>query len=871
MKNFWQKNWFIIIVFITVTVIYFAGSLFGPYTIMATDANYSVRLKIAELLKNGIPKLWVESYWLGYASDTSRVSVITLCYRLFDPAKALTIGYILSVAMSLSFTYLFLRSLKLNRFAAIFGAVAYSFTPHILTLIYSGHYTVVGMLPYPPAVLYFLTVAYKKDEPLLKSLLALVIAGVFWGVMMSEDVQRGLYFSVPIALFILNLLFDKDEVQVKSLFKGIFTKKFLLDFAKVLITAVFLLASFYSSLKSWLGSEVFADNSTATENPIQETDQQKWDFATSWSLHPGELIDSAAFGYHGAISGDSEKPYWGDKPFSGNSEALGFFVILLAVFGVVLGYKKEGKTRFFLWVGVAALLLAFGKYWPGKPFFWLFYKLPYMDKFRVPAKFVAVAAFSFSILAAYGMHFVVERIKDNKKDDKFFDLSWKILAGVLGAGVLWLLVAAASSTSIASSIARKFGNNTALGTLAAKNMVNSLLRMNVFVLLSAAVFFLIDKMRNSKPKDGEQKTYHGNLASIFGAFFILLILVDLFSIDAFYLKKSYVKLDEFYASDGVIGFLKNDPTQYRVAMSLTLPQGNTPAPIPTTGLRGHYLTYLFPYYDIESIDVPAVSRMDPYYGKYFIDTLTASLYNPAVVNVTNLQAVLNGQSYDFTDLINLNIRLFQLANVKYLITDGYPIPQRPDYMVYSLVSNTNLIFTNSAYGVNGSPHYTFYVKNTLPRAGFYENFLTVPNNDDALAYITSANFNIKNIVLVNSPASPVIENYNEVAPLTAVEYKPWYAKYEVDAPKAGVVLYNIKYDPAWKAFIDGQPATIFKANFIAQGVFVEAGKHIVEFKYMPDTKPFKVSLYVTLLGLAALAVLITFMLINNKKLAGRED
>jgi hypothetical protein len=304
-----------------------------------------------------------------------------------------------------------------------------------------------------------------------------------------------------------------------------------------------------------------------------------------------------------------------------------------------------------------------------------------------------------------------------------------------------------------------------------------------------------------------------------------MVAIDLFSINAFYLKKSYVKLNEFYTSDGVISFLKNDTTQYRGALSLSLPQGNTPAPIPTTALRGQYLTYLFPYYDIESIDVPAVSRMDPYYGKYFIDTLMASLYNPAVVNVTNLQAVLNGQSYDFTDLINLNIRLFQLANVKYLVTDGYPIPQRPDFMFYSLFSNTNVIFTNSAYGVNGAPNYTFYVKNVLPRAGYFENFVTVQNNDDALTYITSPNFNFHNLVLVNSTVPPVIDNYNEVVPLTPLEYKPWYAKYEIDFPKAGVLLHNIKYDPAWKAFIDGQPATIFKANFIAQGVFVEAGKH----------------------------------------------
>ncbi len=473
------------------------------------------------------------------------------------------------------------------------------------------------------------------------------------------------------------------------------------------------------------------------------------------------------------------------------------------------------------------------------------------------------------------MNAVTGKIKKNDKDEKTFDLGWKVLAGFLGAGLLWLIVAAASQTSIASAVAKAFNNNTSLGMAASKNVVTSLLRMNVFLLLSAGGFFLIDKLRASKPKEIDKKTFNANLSAIFGILFILLLSIDLWSIDAFYLKRSYVKLDDFYQSDGVINFLKNDPTLFRVATGVSLPQGNDPAPIPTTSLRGHYLTYLFPYYDIESIDVPAVSRIDPYYGSYFITVLMASLGNPGVVNITNLQASLSGASFDFRDLVNLNVRLFQLANVKYIMTDGYPIPQRPDYMVYSMLSNTNLVYTNlvytnGAYGVNGAPHYIFYVKNTLPRAGFYENYLTVPDNNDALNYIASTDFDIHNIVVVNADVSPAIDNYNNVVPLTALEYKPWYAKFETDTGKPGVVLFNVKYDPSWKAFVDGKPATLYKANYIAQGVFVDAGRHTVEFRFVPDTKPFRVSLLAAIAGLAALIALIV-LAATDKKAASSKD
>jgi uncharacterized membrane protein YfhO len=47
-----------------------------------------------------------------------------------------------------------------------------------------------------------------------------------------------------------------------------------------------------------------------------------------------------------------------------------------------------------------------------------------------------------------------------------------------------------------------------------------------------------------------------------------------------------------------------------------------------------------------------------------------------------------------------------------------------------------------------------------------------------------------------------------------------------------VVLSNTWY-PGWKAWLDGQPVTIWKANYLFQAVEVPAGNHHLELAYRP--------------------------------------
>ena len=59
--------------------------------------------------------------------------------------------------------------------------------------------------------------------------------------------------------------------------------------------------------------------------------------------------------------------------------------------------------------------------------------------------------------------------------------------------------------------------------------------------------------------------------------------------------------------------------------------------------------------------------------------------------------------------------------------------------------------------------------------------------------------------------------------------------YEVNSSKGGVVVFSEIYYPGWTATVDGEPVEIARANYILRAIQVPAGKHVVEFKFDPQS------------------------------------
>ena len=84
---------------------------------------------------------------------------------------------------------------------------------------------------------------------------------------------------------------------------------------------------------------------------------------------------------------------------------------------------------------------------------------------------------------------------------------------------------------------------------------------------------------------------------------------------------------------------------------------------------------------------------------------------------------------------------------------------------------------------------------------------------------------------------------------------------QTEAPAPSLVVISQSHYPAWKAYVDGQPATIWRANYAFQALQVPAGEHRVQLVY-EDTN-LKVGAVLSGVGLLACAVL--WLLAHRRK------
>ena len=70
--------------------------------------------------------------------------------------------------------------------------------------------------------------------------------------------------------------------------------------------------------------------------------------------------------------------------------------------------------------------------------------------------------------------------------------------------------------------------------------------------------------------------------------------------------------------------------------------------------------------------------------------------------------------------------------------------------------------------------------------------------------------------------------------ITLTHYGPKHLKYDYQASSEQLVIFSDVYYPkGWHLYIDGEPAEIFRANYILRAAVIPAGQHTVEMKFEP--------------------------------------
>lgn len=155
-----------------------------------------------------------------------------------------------------------------------------------------------------------------------------------------------------------------------------------------------------------------------------------------------------------------------------------------------------------------------------------------------------------------------------------------------------------------------------------------------------------------------------------------------------------------------------------------------------------------------------------------------------------------------------DIGILNMMNVRYIITEGKSgkkIPQRNPYS-------------------NGP-------------AWFVENVMIAENTNEELLLLDSLDTKRTAIIHQEFSQKLPLENIerDSTATISLKSHAPNYLVYESSTVSPQLALFSEAfYSKGWNAYIDGQPVTHFRANYLLRAMKIPEGNHTIEYKFEPE-------------------------------------
>jgi hypothetical protein len=773
----------------------------------------------------------------------------------------------------------FFRQLKLAPLAATLGALAAALTSTFFSDACWGvasHQIAFGM----DFLALALIVSNSPATPWFLRWVRLALAGLAVGMNVMEAADIGAIFSLFVAAFALfhALVEDRPGPVVKKVGRGI---------GRIAVIAIF--AAFFATraITSLVGTQI--EGIVGTQQNA-DTKAQHWGWATEWSLPKIETLGIAVpglFGYRmdspsggnywGAVGRD---PAWdryfadgeqGASPqgflrFSGTGNYAGALVILVALWTIAQSLRRQNSVfstahRQFLWFWAAmlviSLLLAFGRF---APFYQFVYALPYFSTIRNPIKFLFVLSWALVIIFAYGIHGLSQRyleipatgsasplaqFKTWWTKARGFERNWASLCLVffIGSLLAWLIYAVQKPGLVAYLKTVGFSDEKMAGQIAAFSVSQA----GWFCLFFALALGLLTLMLSG--------AFAGRRAKLGGILLGILLVLDLGRADLPWIV--FWNYPQKYAGNPVISLLQNKPYEHRVAVlhskSLFEELYNI-----------EWSQQLFPYYNIQSLDVIQMSRMPEDLAAYQV--ALSPLDTPDTVyrvarhwELTNTRYLLGPAA--FLDSLNQQLDPEQR---RFRIVQRFDVAPKPG------IENPTQYSELTAVPTESGDYALFEFTGALPRAKLYSRWQVSTNDNATLQTLASVNFDPWETVLVstNLPTPSATNTTNANSDSGTVEFKSYAPKdivFSVHADAPSVLLLNDKFDPDWHVFVDDKPAPLLRCNFLMRGVYLTPGTHMVEFNFSPPLGP----LYVTLAALGVGILLCGVLIFSTRRTSAR--
>lgn len=771
-------DWGPILLFFFLTVVLFRNFIFSGDMLFGTDtfeAGLMFRSFYADFVRtyHTLP-LWNPYLFGGLpyvdAMHGETFYPLAVLKFLIPVHRALGFKIVITVLLCGIFMYLLLRAMGLSRLVATFGGVGYLLCSNTVTLTYGGHtgkMYVISLLP-------LLFLAIENIFKVRKIIIWYLVFALFVAVLILANHPQLAYFAMwgVGAYYVYRLLarYLSDHNLKRAL---VHSALMILALTLGLAAASVQLAAPYVYLKNY--------------SP-RSGEGRGYEFASSWSLHPEEVVDQVVPDFSG-YDVWREQTYWGRNAFKLNSEYGGLIPLVLAI--IALGVIRDRRKYLFLGISLVALFYALGD---NTPLFTVFYHLvPGVKNFRAPSTIMFLFTFSVTVLGAMGLQRLTERLEAKTSD--------RILKGlIIATGVLVVVTFLLAATrggflSLWNSI---FYTNISPERFEIQQ--NYLPKIIVGFLLTTLLLGLVTLLF-----DLHRKKVLGR--SLFVGALIVIAVVDLWLVDAKFIQ--VVPLRNFFQRDAAIEFLQGQATHesFRV--------------LAAPGV----------YDDQDHLAYFGIPQLLGYHGNQLriYDQFTD---RPLFEKATTME------EYRRLSIQFLMGPKIDLLSLKYLLA-----PYDFENMKYQAVRDFGRfkIYEN---------------RNFIPRVRLVDRYEVIPESQEALKKVAAASFDHReSVILEKAPPFPSAQEPMSKGEARVVQDNINDLTVEAELDRPGILVLADNYYPAWKAYLDGKPTEIIRANYIQRAVFLPAGRHQVRFKF--ENRLYQTSLYISLLTIAGLVVIIS--------------
>ncbi len=667
--------------------------------------------------------------------------------------------------------YLFFVLQGFRPLSASAGSVFISFTTYLPIIVEAGHYNKFVAFAFIP----WLFVGYWMLSRSDKKWLGLFVFALATTLELRANHPQVTYYF----LYLLGFwwLFDTWQKYRQDQLKEWASRTGLIIAAGLL--------GILASLEGYLALYEYAQFSTRAGSALGPATGGglSIEYAFQWSQGFVELLTLIIPGIFG---GSSAQAYWGPKPFTAGPHYLGAIAFVLALIGIIR-YKKKIKWL-FLGVGVLTLLFSLGYHFKALNAF-MFEYVPYFNKFRTPEMWLLVTVFCFSVLAVYGIHALLELLK-NRRNLKA--LYWP-LGIALGLGIIF----AVGSDAILSF--EKPGERQAIARQLARRSGLSINNQRI----QAAT----DRILNNQVKPPRKEMAQSDSIR----FFVLVLLASALIV-LFYKRKIGVGI--FLAGLFILGAydMISVANRYINEENLIASRINTEQYLQRQ--KGPLDAFIMNHIESEE---GWPFRVFPLLSNPFNNAVPSYFY-PSIGGYSGAKLAIYDDLIEHILMINgtINMSVLDMLNVKY-ITYNRPLP----------FPNTKAVYQNKG---------RYVIENTdvLPKVFFVDSVITVTSpRKAALQMKPPGDFNPAQFAIVQTNENITIEP-DSTAQVEVTTYNAAQITLQTETQKEGfLVLSEIYYPAGWTATLDGKPLKIYQTNFVLRGVKVPAGEHEITFRFEP--------------------------------------